>query len=253
MFFKKNKVEDTDNQLEPEQEPLFRSPEEIYGALLKITGRGKLLRLEIEGDDQVYTTSILKVSFKSRCFVFDKLVPAQGNVFIQEGKNFKITTDFQGVLIEFVVNRKVTYREDANCFIAYFPETLLYKQRRESFRVSIPQGMRPGTTLSIPESELVINGTLTDISSSGFRAQVKGNLMEQGLSGRIVQNCVVRFPDDRLEIEVQIRHVSFNRKSQVTFLGIAFIEVRGMTQRIVDKYVSQLQFEQRRRQAPQDS
>jgi c-di-GMP-binding flagellar brake protein YcgR len=252
VFFKKTTSEDLDNLKTKDQDSLLTSAEEIYGALLKITGKNKRVNIEIDGDKTAYTARIIKSSFKSLCFMFDDLNPSTGHEKILAAQKFVITTDFQGVLIQFTIERDITFHQESRCFIAYFPESLLYKQRRNSFRAMIPKGMRPGITIHLPDKDLTITGTVNDISSSGCRAQIKGDLTRHGLSGVLSENCIIRFLDERLVMSIQIRHSQHNEEQEFTTLGIAFLNIKGMQQRTIDKYVSQLQFEQRRRQTEEN-
>ena len=252
MFFKNTTTDDLHSIDTDDQDATLTSAEEIYGALLKIAGKKKRVQLEIDGDDISYTARILKISFKSLCFMFDDLTPSTGNDKILKAKSFTITTDFQGVLIQFTIDRDITFHQESRCCIAYFPKSLLYKQRRNSFRAMIPKGLRPGISINISEKDLHITGAINDISSTGCRAQAKGDFTDKSLSGTLSDKCIIRFVNERLVLSIQIRHLRYSEKLDITTFGIAFLNIKGMEQRTVDKYVNHLQFEHRKRQTEPD-
>lgn len=232
-------------------------PEDIYGTLRKLVLMGKPVTVHIDGGIDTYSTVITETDLKSRSFFMDKIYPYSGNDLIRAGHRFSIECDTDGVYIKFRMTGRLMFQPQKGQYRAEFPESLLYLQRRNAYRVNIPLSHDIRLRLQMSDQEGDLTGTLVDLSSSGFKAQFKGNakkrIQEQGLFS------VARLRFNRkhdMDCSLKAHHAELTERND-TQVGFEFISVSGTAQRYIDKLVSELQWEERIRrevsQEPQDS
>jgi len=228
------------------QEYTLTAPEDIYGALRKIVLMETPVLVRIEGQQEPFRTAVTKTDLKSRSFFMDQVVPSEGNDLIRQGKRYSVECDSQGVRIEFNVTGRMKYSPAKQQYRIEFPESLLYLQRRTAYRVMVPPAHDIRLKVKMPDEQGDVLGTIEDMSSSGFRAKIKGNVKQRLEDIRNFPVAKVRFNKEHyMDCSLEARHVILDDNGN-THCGFAFTLISATAQRYVDRLITEFQWEERR-------
>lgn len=136
---------------------------------------------------------------------------------------------------------------EARCYWVPFPAGILYHQRRNAYRAKL-RGAAVEIMLCAKAIKKPLGGRMLDVSATGCKISLAGNLQSKLQAGQIHELCA-RLPFDSITIAVEVRHVSHDQNLDVTVCGLRFHRLDGPTQRNIERFVYQLQREARRDQA----
>lgn len=240
-------------QQDTNQEYQLSAPEDVYGALRKIVLMESPVNIHIEGSKEVFRSAITQADFKSRSFFMDKLIPSDGNDLIHKGRRFSVECDSQGVRIEFKVSGRLKYSAAKEHYRIEFPEELLYLQRRTAYRVMVPPAHTIRVKIQMPDDEGSLLGKVEDLSSSGFRARIQGNVKKRLEEAHDFPVAKVRFNQEHfMDCSLEARHVILDDDGN-THCGFAFTLISATAQRYVDRLITEFQWEERRLKEQQQS
>lgn len=234
--------------VDPNEKNYLTSPEEIYRAIQRLIRYAHSVAVQFEESEERFSTAITKVDLKSKAFAFDKLVPDAGNEFVRKGKKMKLVADFRGILVEFNVGGKLKYRSQSEEYIASFPEKMLYLQRRAAYRAMVPRTYTVYVILRSSESEQEFKARLQDISGTGFKAYLKGELITELKEIGNFDESTLHVGDESMDCGLDAKHAIYNDEKKMTFCGFSFQHLSGMKQRYVDQFVQKLQWEEQRKE-----
>lgn len=237
---------------EKDLEYTFTEPEDIYGALRRLVLNGESVQVHIDGGHEVYSSTITDTDLKSRSFFLAWVFPESGNDLIRSGHRFSIESDSQGVHIKFKASGRLAYQPQKGQYRVEFPESVLYLQRRDAFRVSIPPAHNIRLRLTMTDQEGDLTADLVDISSSGFKAKFKGNVKKRLQEQDNFSIARLRFNRKHdMDCSLKIHHVESYDQSH-TLAGFEFLSVSATAQRYLDKLITELQWEERERKRIQE-
>lgn len=235
-----------------EEKNQLTRPEEIYRAIQRLIRYAQNVKIRFDGNNEAFNSAITKVDLKNKAFAFDKLVPDAGNDMIRQGKHFTIEADFRGISVKFSSGERLKYKQETGEYIASFPDSMLYLQRRNAYRAMIPRTYQVLMVLrSSEDQQVVIKGRLQDISASGFKAYFKGNVSWELMRIKNFDESTLHVGNESMDCGIDARHAVFNEEKDLTFCGFSFQPLSGMKQRYVEKLVNQLQYEERRKEEAQ--
>lgn len=235
------------------QEYTLIAPEDVYGALRKIVLMETPVNVHIEGSQEVFRSAVTKAELKSRSFFLDQVIPNDGNDLIRKGQRFSIECDSQGVRIEFKVTGRLKYNPGKEQYRVEFPENLLYLQRRTAYRVMVPPAHDIRLKVKMSDEQGDVMGIIEDMSSSGFRAKIKGNVKKRLEELRNFPIAKVRFNQEHnMDCSLEARHVILDDNGD-THCGFAFTMISATAQRYIDRLITEFQWEERHLKEQQHS
>jgi c-di-GMP-binding flagellar brake protein YcgR len=235
------------------QEYTLTAPEDVYGALRKIVLMETPVKVHVEGSKELFRSAITKAELKSRSFFMDQVIPNDGNNLIRNGHRFSIECDSQGVRIDFKVTGRLKYNPGKEQYRVEFPESLLYLQRRTAYRVMVPPAHDIRLKVRMSDEQGDVMGVIEDLSSSGFRAKIKGNVKKRLEELRNFPVAKVRFNQEHnMDCSLEARHVILDDNGD-THCGFAFTMISATAQRYVDRLITEFQWEERRLKEQQES
>ncbi|KZZ45441.1 hypothetical protein A3759_09865 [Thalassolituus sp. HI0120] len=238
---------------ESNQEYTLTAPEDVYGALRKIVLMETPVKVHIEGSSEIFRSAVTKAELKSRSFFMDQVIPNEGNDLIRKGRRFSIECDSQGVRIEFKVSGRMKFNPSKEQYRVEFPESLLYLQRRTAYRVMVPPAHDIRLKVKMSDDQGEVAGIIKDLSSSGFRAQIKGNVKKRLEEIRNFPIAKIRFNQEHfMDCSLEARHVILDDNGD-THCGFAFSMMSATAQRYIDRLITEFQWEERRMKEQQDS
>lgn len=231
---------------ESQQHNLLTEPEDIYGALRRLLFVGKPVNIHIDGVEQVYTTLITSTDLKSRSFFMERISPDKGNDYIREGKRFEIHSDKNtGVHIKFRLTGRLMYQPQKEQYRAEFPDSIYYLQRRAAYRAAIQGSHQIYLHLQMSDEQGDLTGQLLDISSTGFKAIINGNVKKRIEEQRHFSVARLRFDrKHNVVCRIQAQHTDLDSQGN-TIVGFAFKSVSGAAERYINRLITELQWEER--------
>lgn len=232
----------------PQPPLLLKAPLEIYSNLRQLQQSHDPLFISFPDRNQRYQSYLLEVSREHNLLALDELIPNEGERFLRAGEPFKIEGYHEGVRIAWRCEQQVSIDQldGAPCYWAPIPEEITYHQRRNAFRAKLPLGEVIQAELRDPHLSKPLSARLIDISASGCKVRFTGDARNQLTPGEILEELSIKLPFGTLSTAIEIRHVEFSEKDEYTFAGLRFESPSGLQQRLIDRYVYQLQREARR-------
>ena len=207
-----------------------------------------LLSAGLAGDNKVYNSVMISVDNEKKQILIDQLHPEAGHKkFLKKGKITLfagldgIDLSFQCALID------VDEKSGIPFYTLAFPQHVKHYQRRSSYRVQIIRSLSISVDLICKSGETV-HGELDNISSGGMRVRVAETMPEIIKNGLIIPGCEITLPDEGLMIcSVEIRHVVHGEKGNLNYLGLQFEGLNSLDERSINRFVTSLERELRRR------
>lgn len=125
-------------------------------------------------------------------------------------------------------------------------DRVLYHQRRNAYRAPLKQAQAVNIELSGDRLKTPVKGLLLDISATGCKLRFSGDASKGLQSGQVYERLVAQLPFGAMTTAVELRHLVYDEKLDMTFAGMRFHRMNGLEQRQIDRFVYQLQREARR-------
>lgn len=134
------------------------------------------------------------------------------------------------------------------CYRGPLPEEVTYHQRRNAFRAALKLSqlldvILDGTYL---KGNGALRGKLLDISATGCKLRFEGNVEDRLQLGQVYERFKAGAPLGLADTMVELRHLHYEERINITFAGIRFHNLSGQAQRKIEGFVYQLQREARR-------
>jgi c-di-GMP-binding flagellar brake protein YcgR len=232
----------------PQPPKLLKTPVEIVANLRQLQQHHDPLIITFEGRSQRFQSFVIEVDRDKQRVVLDEMIPHDGERFLQNGEAFKVEAYRDGVKISWQCEHGVhiTEHEGARCYLSPLPVEAIYHQRRSAFRAPLKQSELIKVTLAGDKLCDSHSGHLLDISATGCKLRFSGNLSEVLQPAQVYERFTAQTPFGVLTAPVEMRHIQYNEKLDITFVGARFYRIDGAAQRLVERFVYQLQREARR-------
>lgn len=232
------------------QGQLLTKPESIFGLLSRLREHHIPLKLHFSAVEGSYSTIILKADLKGRYFIIDQVTPEWGDRLMAKSGTFTFEAFYDGCRIASTKIKAVGkgQQDGQSIYKIPFPDELDYFQRRQFYRAQIRRGVIVETILKSPELSEDIIGSLKDISAQGCQIQLEGDYREALADQIILEDCEITFPNQLcITTQIQIRHIGYDEKHDISSCGCLFIDIPPMEERKVSYAVAEVQREIARR------
>lgn len=232
----------------PQPPKVLTAPLEIFANLRLLQQSHDPLILNFKDRNQRFQSYLVEINRESGVIALDELIPSDGERFLQNGEPFTVEAFHDGVRIAWECGDPVRIGElqGARCYWCHLPERMTYHQRRNAFRASLGQGQLVNIELSGSRLKPALKGQMLDISATGCRLRFTGNVTARLQPGQVYEQFVAMLPIGTLTTAGELRHLRFDEKTDMTFVGLRFHRMSGLEQRHVERFVYQLQREARR-------
>jgi len=232
----------------PQPPKVLSAPLEIFANLRLLQQNHDPLVITFHERSQRFQSYLVEVNRERGLLAFDELVPNDGERYLANGEPFRIEAFHEGVRIAWECQQQVRIGEleGARCYWTAIPEKIIYHQRRSAFRAPLQQGQTIPVELSGSKLSTPLKGHLLDISATGCKLRFAGNLTYQLQAGQVYERFTAALPFGAMTTQVELRHLHYDEKIDMSFAGIRFHRMSGLEQRQVERFVYQLQREARR-------
>lgn len=222
---------------------------EIQSLLKTLSASRTPLEIHFGGRSAIFQSYIVGLSPEDNALYIDQLIPALGDKWVSQGEAFRIEAWLDGVHMRWqnAGAALVQLQDGAPAFMLSIPEQLRYHQRRGAFRAQVHRSIDTRLELIHSQRQRHLAGELMDISATGCKIRIPGNVVEALQPGERYELSELQLEDDvRLVINVEIRHRDYLESSNETSVGVYFQQPPTQAQRHIDRFVTQLQREARR-------
>lgn len=232
----------------PQPPKVLKAPVEIVAALRQLQQNHDPLIIRFHERSQRFQSYLVEVDRDRNRLALDEIIPTDGERFFRQGEAFSVEAYRDGVRVAWECEHSVQLGEleGAPCYWAPLPEEVIYHQRRSAFRAPLKQAEPIKVTLAGDKLRETLHGHLLDISATGCKLRFAGDLSQQLQNGQMHERFTAQLPFGAMTTPVELRHVQYEEKVDMTFVGTRFYRMAGLEQRQVERFVYQLQREARR-------
>lgn len=232
----------------PQPPKVLRTPIEITSNLKLLQQGHTPLTIRFSERSQRFQSYIVAVDRERNLIALDELIPAEGERFLLNGEAFHVEAYHEGVRIAWDNHSQVTQSEldGARCFWSWLPAEITYHQRRNAFRVPLKQAELINVELGGKLLPTPIKGQLLDISATGCKLRLPGNVSQRLQAGAVYEAFRLALPFGTISTAAELRHCEYEEKLDMTYAGVRFHRISGLEQRQIERFVYQLQREARR-------
>jgi c-di-GMP-binding flagellar brake protein YcgR len=240
-------VEDTG----PQPPRILKTAPEVISTLRILLDNRTPLQVRFADRSRRFQTFLINIDRDKGWVAIDELIPNDGERMLVANEPFEIEGYQDGVRIAWTNQHAVHLGEldDARCYWAAIPPEILYHQRRNAYRAQL-FGKPVGAELTGKTFKSPLEGKLLDMSATGCKVSFSGDVQARLQTGQVYDQLSASLPIGAVKTAVEVRHVVFDEKLNVTFCGMRFHRVAGLTQRNIERFVYQLQREAKRDQTP---
>ncbi len=234
----------------PQPPQTLKTAVEIHANLRSLLVSRIPLQVRFLERKQRYQTYLIEIDRDKGWVALDELIPSDGDRLMASGEAFQIEGYNEGVRIAWDNQSPahVSELDEALCYWVPMPDQILYHQRRNAFRAALV-GQPIAAELSGKTIVKPLAGKVLDMSATGCKLSFSGNLQTGLQAGQVYDQLSVKLPFGTITTAAELRHAIFDEKVDLTFCGMRFYRMNGLTQRQIERFVYQLQREARRDQA----
>ena len=232
----------------PQPPKVLKAPVEIVANLRQLQQNHDPLIITFHERNQRFQSYVINVDRDKDLLILDELVPNDGERYLANGEAFSVEAFHDGVRVAWKCEQsvRITEHEGARCYFSPMSLEVIYHQRRSAFRAPLKQSELIKIELAGDKLRTAIPGHLLDISATGCKLRFPGNISSSLQAGQVYERFTARFPFGAMTTAIEMRHVQYEEKLDTTFVGARFHRINGQEQRLVERFVYQLQREARR-------
>lgn len=208
----------------------------ILTALLDLESSGKLISISISGLPGTYLSVLLKADVQRGTLLFDGLRSSNTHQVVKAGVvvSVRAKLGFNDLAFDCIVDAPFQLNT-ATSFSAHFPSSLHLSERRNSYRVRIPE------SLSIPAVQLeteerIYEGRLLDISRQGSGVLMSVN-NRSAIGNRV--SCSFQLLDTQFKTYADVRSAA-EINSQYR-LGLRLVDLSAADHKKLDATIASLE------------
>ncbi|VXC35048.1 Flagellar brake protein YcgR [Pseudomonas sp. 9AZ] len=232
----------------PQPPKVLKAPVEIVANLRQLQQNHDPLIITFHERNQRFQSYVIEVDRDKNLLILDELMPNDGERYLANGEAFNVEAFHDGVRVAWTCEQsvRITDHEGARCYFSPMPLEVTYHQRRSAFRAPLKQSELIKIELAGDKLLTAVPGHLLDISATGCKLRFPGNITGSLQAGQVYERFTARFPFGAMTTAIEMRHVQYEDKVDTTFVGARFHRINGQEQRLVERFVYQLQREARR-------
>ncbi len=187
-----------------------------------------------------FSTQLLGIEPENGALIFGVTTDMALNKQISEATMLYCASTINDVPIEFMLDTpQQERRADKMCFLSPFPQLLIRMQRREFFRINIPQGI--SAICYFPTEATPVKTELADISIGGFSILVHGDCLLPFKVDDIIEECEIQLSlNDGFKTTLKVKNniVKSNNNSEITTLiGFTFIDIPASIESRIQRFI----------------
>jgi len=198
--------------------------------------------------EEKFNTYVIEVSDESNHVHLDASADERVNSRIADSKHLSFATR-SGVQVKWhSTHASLVELPDGTALSILVPSVMQRIQRRECFRLPLPQGKK-GLICRIPLPEETLEAPIKDMSAGGVCLALKEPLHPVFSQGVILEGCLIEFPAvGVVQFKLRMcgtRPTSETRSKDNVCIGMEFMDLSTGADNVVQRYLLQLESENR--------
>lgn len=231
----------------PQPPKLLRTAREIAATLTLLEEKHTPLLIRFPQRAQHFQSFLIAQQPSKKLIALDEMIPRDAEQLLRSGQSFHVEAFLEGIRVTWESSGSIQFSTH-NGLPSYWlpmPEEMTYHQRRNAYRVSA-KAMAP-IRIELAGGKLVsaISGYLRDLSATGCGVQFKGDVSDRLAPGEVYDCLQLQLPFGGMSLAAEVRHIEYQEKSKISFVGIRFHMLSGIHQRQLERFVHQAQRESR--------
>ncbi len=216
------------------------NPVESARLLDKIRARHSLIQISMPGVPEVFFSAILSINPEHEYILLDEINSKSGHELLLIHKKMNVVTKINGIEIRFSANLLNTSNQDGTAiYKVEYPESVLYLQKRQNFRINIGLGINIPIKLK-REDGIPVYGHMINLSETGAGIELDTPCPVH--IAEILPHCELRISEDNIiKCQLEIRYINENNSNHIQRIGGQFLGLSGAQQRELAKLVVELQ------------
>lgn len=250
--------------MDNESEYLIRNPNLALSHIKDLLKKKCILSVFFGENQSSFLTTLIDIDAKKKLLEFDCGPSEQLNGELLASPRVVFRTDFDGIKVSFSGKGvKQTKKDGEKIFVMPLPDAIFWMQRRQNFRVKIPERHTHCYTQFVVNTQYedetgihtIANLTrfkVADISVSGFAfMNVSPGLADYVLPPTEYKNCVLRLHDDQdseFRVSFQIMNVTKIRSNGAIVaqrVGCKFTEMPLGFDAVIQRYIQDIELQNR--------
>lgn len=214
----------------------------IIGFLTRIHDSRSLVTVTIPGARTQYLSTILDVNTKQGYLLLDELKREDGHKQLMRHGKFHARASVKGIEINFVsVIDTVGSTSGIGFYKIPIPQVLYYHQRRAFYRAHVSIALSVPVSLTRALSDGDVSGLLRDISVGGIGARIEPRRSGAVTKGELMPTCAITLPGGAsIYSALEVRYIDHGSRQKVLRLGGRFIDLNRQQQKIIERFVVEL-------------
>ncbi|MGB5605758.1 MAG: flagellar regulator YcgR PilZN domain-containing protein [Gammaproteobacteria bacterium] len=220
----------------------------ITWLLTQLMEKRELLTLCIGGSQDKFTSAIINVDAGKGLARLDELMPRMGNKLMVKKCGIQASARLDGINMDFNMSLVDTGKQDGLIYFAvHMPKAVNYQQRRDTHRVRLPL-LPDFQVILVSNDQVTEEGVLRDISHGGAQIILKSGSRVTPV--KMLYECAVELPSgEQIYCSADVRYaMSFGNRNDMR-VGIRFLDLTPLQQRIIDRCVASVELEFIRKRA----
>ena len=237
-----------DAQDAPQPPKVLTTPMEIASNLRMLQESHDPLIITFNDRTQRFQSYMVDVDRDNQLMTLDEMVPRDGERFLAAGIPFRVEGFHDGVRIAWECNTPLSIDDSGShrCYHGALPKEVIYHQRRNAFRAALKLAHLVDVNVAGDKLGKAIKGKLLDVSATGCKLRFEGDISELIQLGQVYERFSAALPFGHMTTPVELRHLYFEERLNITFAGMRFHNISGAVQRQIERFVYQLQRDARR-------
>ena len=208
------------------QEDQIIKPDTIAAHLGRLQREHHLAKISIDGTSNSFNSMLVSIDAIKHTMLLDVLHPNEAHQQILKKKKFTFSVSYEGVKISFKGTIKKLVEDDGKpAYFINFPDTLIYHQRRQSFRAPIGKDTILPITLIDPESDKTCEGIILNISRGGLGLQFSHGIDYKFKKFNLASSQFSTTENIKINCDIEIRNITDHPENKYTTVGVQFMNL----------------------------
>lgn len=230
----------------------IRNLDQIVNHLTLLKNSNCLLSVVCKENNTTFLTTIIDIDKKNKSLTLDYGPKEYLNRPIINGHRTNFITEYNGIKVAFhgFSFKKIDF-ENQPAFLMPIPDSMLWMQRREFYRVRSPISKTSYCQITLPEQE-PINLKLYDVSITGFSVLAESQEIRDFLAiNAVIENSKLFLEgsgEGEIDFEIKSKYLMNPDKiNKIEKIGCMFTNIRPGFQTVIQQYMQQIERESKLR------
>ena len=223
--------------LNDEDDDTILKPSLMAAHLGRLQREHLLVSIGINGTNTSFNSMLVNVNPDKCTMLLDVLHPEPAHQQLMKSKRFVFDVTHEGVKISFKGSvKRLVDDEGKPAYLIDFPEKLIYKQRRQSFRAPICKDTLLAITLTDTENDVSCEGIINNVSRGGLCLQFDHTVKYKFEKFKILSGHFHTSENIEITCDLEVRNTTTDDVHRYTLVGVNFKDLTKIEKRHIQQF-----------------